>query len=386
MDQVDLVTLAGAGAFYLVVLLTGFIAAKIAISRGSGTSTESAANQVMVGYRNFGWIVSIATMTASWIGATAICAGAERTYTSGMISGAIPSFSMSLSLLFGGLLIAKKLRVGKYVTIIDPFQSKYGKKVGVLFVFSAFIGETLCCGSTLSALGATLSVIAHIPYHISIVVSGLIAISYTMFGGIFSVAYTDVVQLLFVFIGTVIAVPFTLTNDAIRPINATELLLGGTKGVVSNTIITEIDTFLLIAFGSFCWQCYCQRVVATKSSKVAVLGSSISAFVGIALSCPSVIIGGVAKAVGNLTISVLISDVFKPKFRLEPDRSWRNSRVRCSSCDGPFFEIPLSEVGLFSWFRSDICRNNVIGRFVHSCSCFSFYQQHLQICNQTQCK
>lgn len=51
--------------------------------------------------------------------------------------------------------------------------------------------------------GATLSVIVDINISISVVISALIAIFYTLVGGLYSVAYTDVVQLFCIFIGLV---------------------------------------------------------------------------------------------------------------------------------------------------------------------------------------
>lgn len=52
-------------------------------------------------------------------------------------------------------------------------------------------------------LGATLSVIVDINIKMSVVISALIAIFYTQVGGLYSVAYTDVVQLFCIFVGLV---------------------------------------------------------------------------------------------------------------------------------------------------------------------------------------
>lgn len=51
--------------------------------------------------------------------------------------------------------------------------------------------------------GATLSVIVDININMSVIISALIAIFYTLVGGLYSVAYTDVVQLFCIFIGLV---------------------------------------------------------------------------------------------------------------------------------------------------------------------------------------
>lgn len=53
------------------------------------------------------------------------------------------------------------------------------------------------------SLGATISVIIDVDVHASVIVSALIAILYTLVGGVYSVAYTDVVQLFCIFIGLV---------------------------------------------------------------------------------------------------------------------------------------------------------------------------------------
>lgn len=52
-------------------------------------------------------------------------------------------------------------------------------------------------------LGATISVIIDVDVNASVIVSALIAILYTLVGGLYSVAYTDVVQLFCIFIGLV---------------------------------------------------------------------------------------------------------------------------------------------------------------------------------------
>jgi Sodium:solute symporter family len=52
-------------------------------------------------------------------------------------------------------------------------------------------------------LGATITVIVGLNDTWSVIVSAIIAVSYTMFGGLYAVAYTDVVQLICIFVGLV---------------------------------------------------------------------------------------------------------------------------------------------------------------------------------------
>ena len=52
-------------------------------------------------------------------------------------------------------------------------------------------------------LGATLTVILNLPITESVILSACVAVFYTLFGGLYAVAYTDVIQLFCIFIGLV---------------------------------------------------------------------------------------------------------------------------------------------------------------------------------------
>lgn len=62
---------------------------------------------------------------------------------------------------------------------------------------------TLTHSALVFPLGATISVIIDINVNISVIISALIATMYTLVGGLYSVAYTDVVQLFCIFLGLV---------------------------------------------------------------------------------------------------------------------------------------------------------------------------------------
>ena len=53
----------------------------------------------------------------------------------------------------GGLLFAKKMRERRYLTMIDPFQEKYGVRIGGLMYIPALFGELLWSAAVLNALG-----------------------------------------------------------------------------------------------------------------------------------------------------------------------------------------------------------------------------------------
>ena len=86
--------------------------------------------------------------------------------------------------------------------MIDPFTQKYGKW-GALQTLPAAVSEIFWSAAILGALGSTLQVILNLDEKVSIIMSAIIALGYTLLGGLISVAYTDVIQIFFIAIGLV---------------------------------------------------------------------------------------------------------------------------------------------------------------------------------------
>lgn len=53
----------------------------------------------------------------------------------------------------GALLFAKTMRSAGYVTMLDPFNNKFGDKMGGLLFIPALLGEMLWSASILASLG-----------------------------------------------------------------------------------------------------------------------------------------------------------------------------------------------------------------------------------------
>ncbi|RXM99129.1 Dedicator of cytokinesis protein 9 [Acipenser ruthenus] len=199
--------------FYLLILFVGIWAAWKNKNSGMAAGTDRS-ETIMVGGRDIGLFVGGFTMT-------------------------------------GGMFFAKPMRSRGYVTMLDPFQQIYGKRMGGLLFIPALMGEIFWSAAILSALGATLSVIVDMNINTSVIVSALIAIFYTLVGGLYSVAYTDVVQLFCIFLGLWVSVPFALSNPAVSDIGVTaykyihqEPWLGS---INSSDIYMWLDNFFLLA-------------------------------------------------------------------------------------------------------------------------------------------
>ncbi|XP_022249964.1 high-affinity choline transporter 1-like isoform X2 [Limulus polyphemus] len=184
--------------FYIIIMVVGIWASRKKKTSGGDQESE----EVMLAGRNIGVFVGIFTMTATWVGGGYINGTAEAMFSFGLAWCQAP-FGYSLSLALGGLIFAKKMRSQGYMTMLDPLQENFGPRMGGLLFLPALCGEIFWSAAILAALGATISVIIDIEINTSIIVSCCIAVLYTLFGGLYSVAYTDVIQLFCIIIGLV---------------------------------------------------------------------------------------------------------------------------------------------------------------------------------------
>lgn len=281
--------------FYVLILLVGIFAAwyKKRQNQNRGSQAASESEELMLAGRDIGVFVGIFTMTATWVGGGYINGTSEAVYTSGLVWTQAP-WGYAMSLVIGGLIFAKPMREKRYVTMLDPLQEKFGKIMGGFLYIPALLGETFWSAAILSALGATLTVILDINMDLSVIISAFIAVGYTFFGGLYSVAYTDVVQLICIFIGLWLCIPFAMTHDNVGSISTTKDSWLGEWD--SDYTGVWLDYALLLMFGGIPWQVYFQRVLSSRSAKRAQFLSFIAAFGCIVMAVPAVLIGAIAKS------------------------------------------------------------------------------------------
>ncbi|XP_028307225.1 high affinity choline transporter 1-like isoform X2 [Gouania willdenowi] len=248
------------GVFYIIILVTG-IWASWKSKHEEKKSPGSLSEVTMVGGRNLNTWVSIFTMT-------------------------------------GGVALVKPIRSKKYVTLMDPFQEKYGNTVGAVLFIPVIIGDILWIACILSALGGTVSVIMDIPSTLSVGISAAVAIIYTAIGGLYSVAYTDVIQLCFMLVGLWLCVPFVLASP-----HAANLTVAAVTKLYQDPWIGKldlensgrwIDELLLLSIGGICYQSFYQRVLSTATDAQAKITCYAGAVLCPILGIPSLIVGAVA--------------------------------------------------------------------------------------------
>ncbi|OWK61111.1 High affinity choline transporter 1 [Lonchura striata] len=205
--------------FFTLTLATGIWASwKSRKDQQNRNPTEMA----MVGGRNIHVFIGLFTATATWVGGAYINSTAELIYlpSKGLLWVQAP-VGFALSLAVGGFFFVNPMRSKNYMTVMDPLQEIYGNMMGTLLFIPPLLGEVFWFAAILASLGATMRVILDIGGSLAITISACTVILYTLLGGLYSVAYTDVIQMVFITLSLAspwICIPFALVNSATESI------------------------------------------------------------------------------------------------------------------------------------------------------------------------
>ncbi|CAL8270991.1 unnamed protein product [Lota lota] len=287
--------------FYLMVLGTG-IWASFKSKRESKKSSADQMEMTLLGNRGINLVVGMFTMTATWIGGGFFITMSEAAYTPslGVQEVVLVVIANVIAFFICGLVFTKPMRDRRFVTMLDPFYIKYGKGVACLFTIISLIADLIWVPATLISLGAVMSVILDVSYTVSVWISAAIAVTYTLLGGLYSVAYTDIIQLILMFLSAWLCVPFVLMSPAASGMSNTTLALNATSSPLwlgaweKDALLVKVDTFLFLAFGSLAYQCVHQRILSASSSHTAKLSCFAAAIATIIFAIPPAIIGSVA--------------------------------------------------------------------------------------------
>ncbi|XP_068184041.1 high-affinity choline transporter 1-like isoform X2 [Antennarius striatus] len=282
--------------FYLLVLGTG-IWASFKSKRKQKKSAATGMEMALLGNRSINWVVGVFTMTATWVGGGFIGGTAEMMYipSMGLTGTLVVVMAYSSSFIIGGLLFAKKMRERNCVTMLDPFHLKYGKEVAAVLSLASLCTDLTYLASTLIPLGGLMSVVLDLPFSLCICISATVAIIYTLMGGLYSVAYTDIIQLVLIFTGMWVCVPFVLMNPSTLDISQT--LMNNTLHAPwigqpeMKKIWIMIDDFLLLALGCSGCQLFHQRNLSASSPASARFTCIAAGFILWIFGIPSILIG-----------------------------------------------------------------------------------------------
>ncbi|XP_040071815.1 high-affinity choline transporter 1 [Ixodes scapularis] len=277
--------------FYALIVAVGFWGARRRLDRGRSANPSE---DLMLGGRSVGLVVGVFTIIATWVDGGLLSGIVEETAVRGVLWCQAP-VCFALSLLFVGAFFSGPMWRSGYVTLLDPLEKAFGSRVAALLFLPALVGEIFWCGAILNALGATVSVITGLGHVTCVLVAASVVMLYTCVGGLYSITYTDVLQLVLMFVGLWASVPFAMSNEHLRPLGSLppDQWLGT---VLPWQVPSYVDNFLMIVFGGVPWQNVFQRVLSAKTEFRAKALPYAGCVGTLVLCLPVLLLGLVARA------------------------------------------------------------------------------------------
>jgi SSS family transporter len=269
-------------------MMIGFVALYLAVSIAIGLwaarRVHNSRDYVVAG-RSLPLYMSFALVFATWFGAETVL-GVSATFLKDGMGGIVADpFGFSFCLVLIALFFARAFYRLNLLTIGDFYRKRYNKPVEVatsVCITLSYLGWT---SAQFTALGFVFHALSDgaIPLGWGIALGAGCVLIYTLFGGMFSIAYTDLFQTTIIIIGLLYLA----------------VLLGGMAGgpgaVLAHAaqadkfqfwpkpelreVLAFVAAFLTAALGSIPQQDVFQRVTAAKDADTAVRGTLLGGIV-----------------------------------------------------------------------------------------------------------
>lgn len=262
--------------------LVAFVALYLVISIGIGlyaaTKVSNTSDYAVAG-RSLPFYIVLATVFATWFGSEAVL-GIPATFLEEGLGGIIEDpFGASMCLVLFGLFFARKLYRMNLLTIGDYYRQRYNRPVEIIVSVCIVISYLGWVSAQITALGLVFNVLSQdaISVPMGMVIGASVVLTYTLFGGMWSVALTDFFQMVIIVIG-LLYIAYLVSGMA-----------GGAGTVVAHAaeagkfefapafttkdILAFVAAWVTMMFGSIPQQDVFQRVMSAKSANVGAAGS-----------------------------------------------------------------------------------------------------------------
>jgi Na+/proline symporter len=266
--------------------LLGFVILYLVFSIGIGlyaaTKVHSAADYITAG-RSLPMVVVVAMVFATWFGAETVL-GIPATFLDENLGGTISDpFGASLALILFGLFFARPLYRMKLMTLGDFFRQRYNRPVEVVISSAIALSYLGWVSAQVVALGLVFNVLSSgaITQQEGILIGAAVVLLYTLFGGMWSVALTTLVQMIVIVVGLLWIAKLVGDMPAVNGI-APVIDHAAAAGKFEfwpplewAAVITFVAGLLTMGLGSVPQQDVFQRANSGSNERIAVWGTVI---------------------------------------------------------------------------------------------------------------
>lgn len=267
-------------AFVVAMFIIGYLLLNVLIGIYAARRVKTDQDFILAG-RRLSLPLAAATVFATWFGSETVLGASSRFAEEGGSGLVEDPLGAALCLVLVGLFFARPLYRMNLNTFGDFYRLRFGKAAeliaGSVLVIS-YIGwvsaQMVAMGLVLHTILPEVSVVA------GILVSTAVVVAYTISGGMWSVSLTDFVQTIFIVAGLIVATVVVVNKAGgmetvldHAPANSFDIL----PDKSFTGILEFVAAWISIGLGSIPQQDVFQRVMSSRSEKVAVRSSFLAA-------------------------------------------------------------------------------------------------------------
>ena len=264
----------------LLTLVVIYLLITIAIGLYAAKRVKTTADFAIAG-RKLPLIMIVTTTFATWFGSETVLGIPAKFVNSGLNGVVEDPFGAGTCLILVGLFFAGKLYKMTLLTISDYYRERYGKTVEIacsIIIMLSYLGWV---SAQVTALGLVFNLLSAgvISIPMGMIIGVVSILAYTLFGGMWSVAVTDFIQVIILVVGLSVIAVFAAG------------MAGGADKVVSFAMSKDLFKFwpepsfkdmvfflaaaITMMLGSIPQQDVFQRVMSANSQQAATRGPVI---------------------------------------------------------------------------------------------------------------
>ena len=264
----------------LLTLVIVYLLVTIAIGLMAAKRVQNSSDFAIAG-RHLPMAMIVTTTFATWFGSETVL-GIPAKFVNGGLHGVVEDpFGAGFCLIFVGLFFAGKLYRMTLLTISDYFRERYGRTVEVVCSLIIMVSYLGWVSAQVTALGLVFNLLSDgvVSLELGMVIGVVSILAYTLFGGMWSVAITDFIQMIILVVGLSILAVFAAGQaggaDKVIALAISQDMFKFWPEPNTKDVLFFFASAITIMLGSIPQQDVFQRVMSANSIKAATHGPVI---------------------------------------------------------------------------------------------------------------
>ncbi|WP_210466381.1 sodium:solute symporter family protein [Rufibacter roseolus] len=243
--------------------------------------------------------MATAVVFATWFGSETILGASAEVAEDGLIGMVEDPLGAALCLVLVGLFFAKKLYRMNLLTFGDFYRVKFGRTTEIIASFCLVISYFGWVAAQMVALGISFNLLLGTTLVQGILIGSFLVVLYTYFGGMWSVSVTDYLQTIMIILGLLIVTWWVMREKPFSEVTVTLppdfYRITPKMGTSFSGWLNYLALWMTIGLGSIPQQDVFQRVMSSKSEKVAINASLLAALLYVTVALLPLILALYAK-------------------------------------------------------------------------------------------